>query len=333
MGMGFPGLRTLAFVAALGPCCASAAADAPVYGAPQAQLWTDILPTGSPSVSLSSQDWIATGFDDQPAPPQMAAEPDRATFTPPDVRQPLSAAGRPDLRSRLDLFASEVVSDYRHFYSCMGLAELAGGIGVNAVLANTYLDVRFRDWYQDNVRSPGTDDFARSCKTFGEGGIMFPAFIGLAVVGNLFDDNPFMAVVGDYGSRVTRGYLVGAPPMLALQSVLGAGRPENGPSYWQPFQHDNGVSGHAFTGAVPFITAAKMVENPVLKGGFYVLSTLPAWSRINDDKHYLSQVVLGWWIGYLAASAVDQTESSEKKFRIQPVCSSEMSGLMFTWTN
>lgn len=327
--------RTFAWTTILLTCCFRALPSAfAVDPAPGTPLWTDLTQAPDPT-GATSQDWIATGFAEAPSlpPPPSSSEPNGQVFVPPNPDQPLATAGRPDLKARWQLFTSNVVSDYCQFYSYTGLLGLAGGVGVNAVLANTYMDVRFRDWYQERVRTHDTDQFAKFWKTFGEGGIMFPAFAGLAIVGNLFDDYPVMGVVGDYSGRVTRGYLVGAPPMLALQSVLGAGRPENGPSYWQPFQHDNGVSGHAFTGAVPFITAAKMVENPLLKSGFYVLSTFPAWSRINDDKHYLSQVVLGWWIGYLAASAVDKTDFQSKRFQVTPVCSPEMSGVTFTWSN
>ena len=82
-----------------------------------------------------------------------------------------------------------------------------------------------------------------------------------------------------------------------------------GSSHWHPFRRANAVSGHAYIGAIPFITAAQMTDKPVVKGLFYVLSTVCAWSRINDDAHYLSQAVLGWYLAYLSVRAVTKTES------------------------
>jgi membrane-associated phospholipid phosphatase len=68
------------------------------------------------------------------------------------------------------------------------------------------------------------------------------------------------------------------------------------------------VSGHAFIGAVPFITAAQMTDKIWAKGLFYTLSTIPGWSRVNDNAHYLSQVLLGWYLGYLSVRSVSATE-------------------------
>ena len=36
-------------------------------------------------------------------------------------------------------------------------------------------------------------------------------------------------------------------------------------------------------------------------------SALPAMSRVSDDDHYFSQAFLGWWMAYMAASAVDRS--------------------------
>ena len=43
------------------------------------------------------------------------------------------------------------------------------------------------------------------------------------------------------------------------------------------------------------------------------------WSRINDDGHYLSQAVLGWWIAYLAVESVNRTEYN-RNILVVPSC-------------
>ncbi|MEZ6069860.1 MAG: hypothetical protein R3C10_06170 [Pirellulales bacterium] len=93
--------------------------------------------------------------------------------------------------------------------------------------------------------------------------------------------------------------------MLALQAVTGASRPgeSTSESHWKPFDDNNGVSGHAFMGAIPFMSAAKMTDNIWFKGALYAASALPAMSRVSDDDHYFSQAFLGWWMAYMAASA------------------------------
>ena len=223
----------------------------------------------------------------------------------------------------------KIWTDCENFYRWDIARDLLLGVGAASLLANTSMDQDFRDWYQDDVKSPDTDHFADAWKTFGEGQIFIPAFAGLALVGGLCDHTACGGVVGEFGSRTTRAYLVGAPPMLFMQYALGGSRPEETKyqSRWRPFEDNNGVSGHAFVGAVPFISAAKMAENPWMKGGLYACSTLTAWSRIDHDKHYLSQAVLGWWTAYLASSAVDKTEHDYEHLTLAPVTTPEMVGI------
>jgi membrane-associated phospholipid phosphatase len=117
-------------------------------------------------------------------------------------------------------------------------------------------------------------------------------------------------VFGEFASRTTRAYLVGTPTLLLTQSIIGAGRPifDDPTSRWQPFKYDKGVSGHAFVGAMPFITLAQMSDNFWLKTGFYTCSTFTAWSRFNDGAHYFSQCLGGWYLAYLSCRAVSKTE-------------------------
>lgn len=239
---------------------------------------------------------------------------------------------RPTISMRLGELGREVVTDYKYYYSWPNAFCFLGGLSVDAVLANTQLDQNFQNWYQDDVRSSTTDQWAKFWKTFGEGSYMIPAAVGLGVVGSLLDDNPIMATTGEYGWRVTRAYAVGGPPVLLMQWAIGAGRPSEGRgSQWDPFQDTHGVSGHAFIGAVPFITAAQMSDPILVKGFFYACSVMPAWSRVNDNQHYLSQVVLGWWMAYMAAASVEQTEFQKHRFHAMPVASPNFTGVMMSW--
>jgi hypothetical protein len=223
----------------------------------------------------------------------------------------------------------DIRSDYRHYYSWATMRDLWLAVGGGAVLANTSLDEDFQSWYQRDVRSSDTDDFAVFWKTFGEGEIFIPAYVGLALIGGIFEDQPLIGPLGEFSYRVTRGYLVGAPPMLVMQYLLGASRPGEASvgSQWKPFDDSNSVSGHAFVGAVPFITAAKMSHNPWMKATFYTLSTFTAWSRVNDDDHYLSQACLGWWMAYLACRAADDTEHEDRCFTFTPLVTPEVTGV------
>ncbi len=191
--------------------------------------------------------------------------------------------------------------DYANFYlDTNNLLMLAGGIGTAAVLANTSADREIQEYYRDQIRSDATNNASKILKLPGEVLVTVPILLGA----HLFDDGP----LGTWAGRSLRAFFLGGPAAFVLQRVTGAGRPEEGDSHWHPFSDSNGVSGHAFTGAVAFITAAKMEKSLYLKGMFYALSPLAAFSRINDDKHFFSQAALGWLMAYLSASAVEKTQ-------------------------
>ena len=211
----------------------------------------------------------------------------------------------------------KIRSDFRNFYSRENFANILVGYGVHAVLSNTAMDQHLIDWYQDHGRSDGTDRFSAGVRDIGTGMAIAP----IAVVGVLYycdrvtDRVRFFetrggSFLGEFASRATRAYLVGTPMMMLSQNLIGAGRPNypDPTSRWQPFQHDKGVSGHAFAGAIPFLTLAQMSDNFWLKTGFYTCSTFVAWSRFNDGAHYFSQILMGWYLAYLTCRAVSKTE-------------------------
>ena len=140
-------------------------------------------------------------------------------------------------------------------------------------------------------------------------------------------------MIGEWGNRELRGLFVGVPPMLAMQYVTGASRPgeTSADSHWKPFTDNNGVSGHAFMGSLPFITAAKMTDELPLKIGFYACSGFAGWSRINDDAHYTSQVFLGWWMAYWAATCVDMTDHDVHCWQITPLPMSDATGVAISY--
>jgi hypothetical protein len=213
---------------------------------------------------------------------------------------------------------------------------LAVGFGIGAVAANTNIDYDIRDHYQGDARSNTTDDFARWAKMFGEGQYIVAGALTGLVVGDVFYDRPAGNVVGEWGGRTIRSLLVGTPPMLLMQHATGGPRPgeSHAGSHWRAFHDSNGVSGHSFMGSTPFINAAKMTDNIPLKLGFYACSFAPGWSRINDDAHFTSQVFLGWWMAYWAATAVDLTNRNEQsQWSVQTISMSNGSGaaLVFSY--
>ncbi len=246
--------------------------------------------------------------------------------------QSLFRAGR--LHETLGEFMAESWLDHQDFYSFRGLTLLGVGLGTAAVLANTSLDEDFQGWHDDHIRSRSADKFADAMKCFGEGNIMIPVFVGSALLGTVCDlSNPHARLINEWGNRCSRTLVLGGPAVLALKYSFSAGRPNAVDSQWYLFSVNRGVSsvsGHAFVGAIPFINAAMMTDNLLLKTAFYTASVLPAWSRIEHRMHYLSQAFLGWGIAYLAADVVYRTELFQRNWTIIPQPMENGFGVMAT---
>lgn len=205
-----------------------------------------------------------------------------------------------------------IFTDFKNLYNRDNALNFGAALLGAGILANTKMDRNFQRWFTKHTSCGFTNEFSEFSKVFGEGKIFIPVTVTSAVLYRCWqvhsDNRTTHRPAGDFFARTARGYAVGAPTLLIGQIIFGGDRPRDGSSYWKPFQENHGISGHAFIGATPFITAAHMSKQPLVKGVFYFLSIIPAWSRVNDDAHYLSQAVLGWYLSYLSVRAVSETE-------------------------
>ena len=211
---------------------------------------------------------------------------------------------------------ADVAQDFRNVVRSDNLLWLGGALAVAGVSANTGLDRTIDRRWQTRIKRPGTQDFFYIPeKIFGNGAYPLAISLGLVSLGyTRFSESKCAAPLFNWGYKNLRAYLIGSPQQIALTYALGSGRPLQGaPSRWQPFRHNTGVSGHAFNGAVPFITAAMMVDAPLLKYSLYALSTLSGLSRIQSRMHYPSQVLMGWTIAYLSCNTVFKTDSDNER--------------------
>ncbi|NDC52861.1 MAG: phosphatase PAP2 family protein [Planctomycetia bacterium] len=233
---------------------------------------------------------------------------------------------------RLSRAGHKVLEDYRNFYSCESLVCLTAAFGAGALMANTGFDTTMQSAWQQSVVPTDLGTFFTNCKPIGEGKYALPIFGAAAVTGLVFEGRPAGDVVGEWGSRTLRMFVVGAPPVYVLQLATGASRPSDDSSagsQWKPFTDDNGVSGHAFVGAIPFIAAADMVENPVAKGALYVCSTFVGFSRMTTNSHFPSQVFLGWYLALASSRAVSATEThfAGMEVRVVPLPIADLGGM------
>ncbi|MBS0290388.1 MAG: phosphatase PAP2 family protein [Proteobacteria bacterium] len=181
-------------------------------------------------------------------------------------------------------------------------------------MANTDVDPHFRNDWQDNVRSKLTNNISDTINhysTLTNYQIAIPfCILSMWVTSSFTQPNHGF---GLWANHTFRTILVGSPEQLALSHLLGAGRPATGHPQWQLLKYHRAVSGHAFYGAIPLLNIAKQNDDPFIKFGLTTLSFLPGLARINDDKHYLSQVVLGWWLAACATKAVWESDKARSK--------------------
>jgi hypothetical protein len=223
-----------------------------------------------------------------------------------------------------------VLEDYKNFYSCQSLVCLTAAFGAGALMANTGFDTTMQTAWQESVPPTDLGTFFSDCKPLGEGRYALPVFGVAAVTGIILEGHPTGDILGEWGSRSLRMFVVGAPPLYVLQLATGASRLVDGyGSQWHMFNDNNGVSGHAFIGAIPFLAAAEMVENPWAKGGLYVCSTFTGLSRMNDNAHYPSQVFLGWYLAFASSMAVNRTEIhfDGMEVRVVPLPIADLGGM------
>jgi hypothetical protein len=223
-----------------------------------------------------------------------------------------------------------IFEDYGNYFTWNGIGQIALGVAAAAPIANTSADLSIRNWYQRHARDPWEESYALSIKNAGEYTYALPAYFAIAIGGKAMqsldslvsDDGSFLGEAGgvtyDWGQRCIRAMAVGTPMVGLLQVGLGSTRPGLGSSYWNPLGAAHGVSGHAYVGSIPFLTAASMTDSPFLQVPLVLASCLTGWSRIQTDDHYFSQVALGWWMGYLAVRSVNRTQKEERTIEFLP---------------
>lgn len=223
-----------------------------------------------------------------------------------------------------------IFEDHLNYYSSNNFAVLATGFVIGAGFANSSLDGDIDEHVNHSVLNAPSDEwseFFHGPKDFGNGAYTLPIFAAAWAAGILFDESQVGQAAGEWGERSLRSFLVGAPPVILMQMVTGAGRPEEGGSAWSFMDDNNGVSGHSFMGALPFLTAAQMTEEPWAKFAFYAASTAVPISRVTDGDHFASQAILGWWMAWSATMAIDATQAGDAAWRTLPLIGPDYSGM------
>jgi membrane-associated phospholipid phosphatase len=194
------------------------------------------------------------------------------------------------------------------------------------------LDDEIKSSFQDN-RSSTTDDVSELFEHFGNGAITFPALAGFYLYGRF----------GEH-EKVERTALLAAESFLVttlFSSVLKVGmgrtRPIDGSSNYSFDGPGTGngsfPSGHTSTAFAIATVVANEYENvPLVAPISYGIATLTGLSRLNDQKHWASDVFFGAALGYFTSKTILKLHSNKKgrHFTIYPHADHRSGGLILS---
>lgn len=201
-------------------------------------------------------------------------------------------------------------SHWRRNYGRRSFLRLGGATLLAGVLAYSGVDEAVEKMHTDTVRSSASDGLAHWLKHFGER-FWFVNWLLVAAVDSWWQSGSFSR----WGRSNFEAMVVGLPVLWTMQRGLGANRPssDDGSPRWRPMAAANAASGHTFISAVPWLNlAARSGRLPV--AWFSRLASIgTGWSRLNDRKHYPSQIILGWTIAFNAVTAVNADTGKPKE--------------------
>ena len=175
------------------------------------------------------------------------------------------------------------------------MALLLGGALVFSGLIDDAVQEDFQEW-----RNPATNSMARVGNAFGAGQYVYPALLAGWVAGNAF---------GSEGLRRASGHAlvaatVAGVAVTALKWTVGRQRPNSGfdSDHFDHFNFKDSSfpSGHT---SIAFSLASSLSRD--IKGrwddiALYGAASLTGLARMNDNKHWLSDVVGGAAVGIFA---------------------------------
>ncbi len=195
---------------------------------------------------------------------------------------------------------------WRRMYGRRSLLRLLGATAAAGVLAYSGLDVAIEELVGRRWRTRTGDRVSSVVKYPGERFWFFSWLLAGAV-----DAWWRRGAFSGWGRRNFEAMVVGLPTLWTAQRLLGAGRPEaeEADPRWHPLRSAHAASGHTFMAAIPWLNLARCGGTRGRRAAAVCGSFVTGWSRMNDRKHYLSQVVLGWTIAWNAVEAVNTNDA------------------------
>jgi membrane-associated phospholipid phosphatase len=161
------------------------------------------------------------------------------------------------------------------------------------------------DVWAQNHRSSSSDNVARVFRHGGQPEIVFAVPAGMFVAGAIGHHARLERSAG----RVLLSVVAAGVATTALKELAGRVRPSDATNQYlfRPFtHHDSFPSGHT---TVAFAFAASLgeeIHRPWASALLYAGAAGTGWSRLNDHRHWLSDVLAGAAVGITAAQVIER---------------------------
>lgn len=194
------------------------------------------------------------------------------------------------------------------------------------------LDDELREDFKEG-RSSTTDDISSVFEPFGNSAIILPAMAGFYLYGYLGENEKVERV----SLLAVESLLVTGLFTTIVKVSMGRTRPFDGvpnDEFKGPRTGNNSLpSGHTSTAfTIATVMANEYEHVPLVSPISYGLATLTGLSRLNDQKHWASDVVLGAALGYFTAKTILKLHSNKKgqHFTIYPRADYRGGGLVLS---
>ena len=178
-----------------------------------------------------------------------------------------------------------------------------GAIALGGLSAFMLLDQPVQKFVQGE-RSASKDDLARTVRRFGQIEVYGTVTAGLVAAGLVSGNDELTRT----GGRLAATLAFAGAASMAGKLVAGRPRPEDSPDAdgYVPFSGQEAMpSGHTAM-AFAFATAlSDDIDRTWATVGLYTLATGVGWSRINDNRHWLTDVAAGAALGITSAKLMN----------------------------
>jgi membrane-associated phospholipid phosphatase len=178
-----------------------------------------------------------------------------------------------------------------------------GAIALGGLSVLMLLDEPAERYFQRH-RSGSSDDLASTLRHFGQPEVYGTVTLGLVGAG-LLSHNDELARAG---GRLAATLFLAGGTAGAAKYVLGRPRPLNSTDAdgFNPFSgNDAFPSGHATVAFALATALSDDIHHIWASVGLYSLATGVGWSRLNDNKHWVSDVAAGALVGITSAKLVN----------------------------